>query len=288
MFRMWFMTFTGTPRDEHVHGNAHESPRWMTVPLILLAIGSVAVAWGLPVLQAEESSPSGRLLDNIGAWFSRVYRTTWDPEGSLIGGHHGLLQMSEPSTAVEGVARALRAAHLTGLSEQELTSFNERHAADTLHSTAEALALGAASLGVLFAYLIYYRRVLNAEEAKKQFPALHRFLWHKWYFDELYSGVLVRPALVVAGWCRSFDLTYIDGFVNRLGRFTVRLANWDGKFDLGVIDGLANLIARVAYAFGGWFRKLQTGFIRSYVLFLVLAALGIFFVISYLVAVAAG
>jgi proton-translocating NADH-quinone oxidoreductase chain L len=34
MFRLWFMTFAGTPRSE-VH--AHESPRLMTVPLMILA-----------------------------------------------------------------------------------------------------------------------------------------------------------------------------------------------------------------------------------------------------------
>src|SRR5262245_65733560 len=46
MFRMWFMTFTGKPRDHHVYEHAHESPWVMTVPLILLAILSVCVAWG--------------------------------------------------------------------------------------------------------------------------------------------------------------------------------------------------------------------------------------------------
>src|SRR5205823_2699276 len=46
MFRMWFMTFTGMPRDEHVFEHAHESPWLMTVPLILLAIPTVCVSWG--------------------------------------------------------------------------------------------------------------------------------------------------------------------------------------------------------------------------------------------------
>ena len=36
MFRMWFMTFTGKPRDHHVYEHAHESPWVMTMPLILL------------------------------------------------------------------------------------------------------------------------------------------------------------------------------------------------------------------------------------------------------------
>ena len=55
MFRMWFMTFTGPPRDEHVYEHAHESPRWMTIPLIVLAVCSIAVAWGMPIWSAEAS-----------------------------------------------------------------------------------------------------------------------------------------------------------------------------------------------------------------------------------------
>src|SRR5205085_1084957 len=43
MFRMWFMTFTGEPRDEHVFEHAHETTPWMTVPLILLAVCSLVV-----------------------------------------------------------------------------------------------------------------------------------------------------------------------------------------------------------------------------------------------------
>ena len=32
MFRMWFMTFTGEPKDHHVYEHAHESPATMTIP----------------------------------------------------------------------------------------------------------------------------------------------------------------------------------------------------------------------------------------------------------------
>src|SRR5262249_36211524 len=56
MFRMWFLTFTGKPRDEHVAEHAHESPWTMTIPLIVLAVFSVCVAWGWPVWDAEASA----------------------------------------------------------------------------------------------------------------------------------------------------------------------------------------------------------------------------------------
>ena len=44
---------------------------------------------------------------------------------------------------------------------------------------------------------------------------MYRFLQHKWYFDEFYSVAVVRPGLVVAGWCRWFDTNVIDGVAAR-------------------------------------------------------------------------
>jgi len=50
MFRLIFMTFHGQPRDEKIHAHAHESPRSMTWPLIILAVPSalIGLALGLP------------------------------------------------------------------------------------------------------------------------------------------------------------------------------------------------------------------------------------------------
>ncbi len=55
MFRLWFLAFTGASRDAHVHEHAHESPSVMTVPLVILALFSVGIAWGWPVWDAEAS-----------------------------------------------------------------------------------------------------------------------------------------------------------------------------------------------------------------------------------------
>lgn len=46
MFRLWFYTFAGTPRDQHVYDHAHESPWLMTAPLILLAAFAAFCAFG--------------------------------------------------------------------------------------------------------------------------------------------------------------------------------------------------------------------------------------------------
>ncbi len=41
MFRLWFMTFAGEPRDHHVYDHAHESPKVMYLPLVVLAVFAV-------------------------------------------------------------------------------------------------------------------------------------------------------------------------------------------------------------------------------------------------------
>ena len=65
MFRLWYMTFAGNPRDGHVYHHAHESPRVMTVPLVILAVFAVVVAWNIPFTQIgldpllRQSQPAG-------------------------------------------------------------------------------------------------------------------------------------------------------------------------------------------------------------------------------------
>ena len=52
-FRMVFMAFWGQERDKKLFSHAHESPRAMTIPLIILAIGAILAGYiGLPSLSA--------------------------------------------------------------------------------------------------------------------------------------------------------------------------------------------------------------------------------------------
>ncbi|MFO0842966.1 MAG: hypothetical protein U0797_11310 [Gemmataceae bacterium] len=165
-------------------------------------------------------------------------------------------------------------------------NLNTRHWAHELHDHAGFLALFMVAVGIVFAVLTYYSRVLDPAEAKEQFPKVHAFLQNKWYFDHLYSVLLVRPAIVVARAFRAFDLNCIDGLIHGVARGTVRAAKGNGRFDNGFIDWLVNLTGQVTYAVGTRLREVQTGFLRSYVLFLVLAAIGCFVVLSYFVAMA--
>src|SRR5262249_12258372 len=114
-------------------------------------------------------------------------------------------------------------------------------------------------------------------------PRAHAFLTHKWYFDELYSAILVRPALVAATWARWFDTHVIDGFVDWLGRFGGLVSRVDGGIDARRLEGPAKPIPRVVYGVGARVRRVQTGSLRSYVLFLALAAVCIFVALAYFV-----
>ncbi|MBL8829005.1 MAG: NADH-quinone oxidoreductase subunit L [Planctomycetaceae bacterium] len=48
MFRLWYLTFAGEPRDKAIYDHAHESPKVMYVPLVVLAVMAVGVGWRLP------------------------------------------------------------------------------------------------------------------------------------------------------------------------------------------------------------------------------------------------
>ena len=65
MFRLWYLTFAGKPRDEHVYDHAHESPKVMYVPLVVLAVFAVVAGWTIPgtnlglVALLEQARPLG-------------------------------------------------------------------------------------------------------------------------------------------------------------------------------------------------------------------------------------
>ncbi|MEX2174552.1 MAG: proton-conducting transporter membrane subunit, partial [Pirellulaceae bacterium] len=50
MFRMWFMTFVGQPRDQHAYDHAHESPPLMALPLVILSVFAISVAWDIRLI----------------------------------------------------------------------------------------------------------------------------------------------------------------------------------------------------------------------------------------------
>jgi NADH-quinone oxidoreductase subunit L len=230
MFRLWFYTFAGEPRDQHVYEHAHESPWVMTIPLIVLSIFAAFCA-------------------------------TPGETGFL----HRMLVASEPA----GVAGGLLPTEAGAIS---LPSHEAIHAK---HTAAGAYALIVAILGALTAYVFYGARRLDPGEVRRQFAALHTFLVEKWWFDELYDVMFVRPVHIVARWCAAIDRNVFDGFLHFMARSAVAVSTWDRAFDEQIIDGFVNRLADVTFATGRIFGYLQTGRLRQYVMFIVVGVVGI-------------
>jgi NADH-quinone oxidoreductase subunit L len=75
--------------------------------------------------------------------------------------------------------------------------------------------------GIAVAYVMYIVNPLIPVRLAQSYGAIYRFLLNKWYFDELYNAIFVRPALRLA---RLFwqvgDATLIDGVPNGLAELT--------------------------------------------------------------------
>ncbi len=67
--------------------------------------------------------------------------------------------------------------------------------------------------GVLVAFYMYIVDKAAPERLADAFPALYRFLLNKWYFDELYDAIFVRPAFAIGRlFWKGGDGAIIDGF----------------------------------------------------------------------------
>jgi len=67
--------------------------------------------------------------------------------------------------------------------------------------------------GLLVAYYMYLVDRTAPRRLAAEFPALYRFLLNKWYFDELYDFIFVRPAFAIGRlFWKGGDGAVIDGF----------------------------------------------------------------------------
>jgi proton-translocating NADH-quinone oxidoreductase chain L len=170
---------------------------------------------------------------------------------------------------------------------EQLIAYGEPYQAidpHAVHYYAVGASLLIALVGIGLA-LLYYAPTgfpyflptrLNAIRTAERFGGVYRFLVHKWYFDELYATVLVRPCLAFAGLCREIDRILIDGLVNGAAAVTAFLSRLEGIFDMIAVDRLVNLTAKAVYVTGDWGRSIQTGRLRNYLLLLTVGLIGVF------------
>ncbi|MBR0974422.1 MULTISPECIES: NADH-quinone oxidoreductase subunit L [Bradyrhizobium] len=116
-------------------------------------------------------------------------------------------------------------------------------------------------LGFLVSYLFYIRRPYLPVELAKTQPMLYQFLLNKWYFDELYDLIFVRPAKWIGYqlWKKG-DGVIIDGLgpdgisarVLDVTRNVVKIqTGYLYHYAFAMLIGAAGLITWFMFGFGG-------------------------------------
>jgi len=126
--------------------------------------------------------------------------------------------------------------------------------AEALSSSTEmalmAGALAGALLSIAYAYMKYVSgKSLPAKEGEE--TGIGKIIYHKYYVDEIYNFLFVKPVMMLS------DVFY--SFVDNI-----------------IIDGIVNLSGRLSMAVGQQVRKLQSGYIGFYLIAMVLSIVVMF------------
>jgi NADH-quinone oxidoreductase subunit L len=122
----------------------------------------------------------------------------------------------------------------------------------------EGLGVGAilSIAGIALAYYCYVANPGVTGRLQERMADVHRFLFNKWYFDEVQDALVYRPSIALGRFANSvFERVVVDGIV-------------DGA--VGLVRGAAAVV-----------RGVQSGFVRAYALLLLggFAALGAYFLV---------
>ncbi len=240
-WRLMFMTFWGEERgDHHAHEHAHESPRVMLVPLGVLALGAVfsGMIWygsffgdhakvtaffGIPEHHAAAGggAPAG---DHAAAPAEGTAPATANAEGAApaTAPSEAATTNHEAAMAATGTVPAEAAGHAAGPAAaapqgaihmaESNTVLNDAHHAPAWVKVSPFVAM---LIGLVTAWFFYIRDTSLPRRLAEAQPIAYRFLLNKWYFDEIYDAIFVRPAFWIGRflWKRG-DGEVIDGSIN--------------------------------------------------------------------------
>ena len=115
------------------------------------------------------------------------------------------------------------------------------------------LIVGLAGIGL--AYVFYMIRRDMPGVMVKTFGGIHDFLYRKWYFDELYDMVFVRPAKALGlGFWKAGDGMLIDGVgPDGLAAATQSMARSTGRMQSGYVYHYALAMVAGVVALVAWF-----------------------------------
>jgi len=233
MFRLWFLTFFGEFRganghghekagqEEHDHhGHAHESPRVMLIPLVILAILSVVGGY----IGLGEKSPFGTFLAPVFAQYSAGL-----PAATVSGGE----VEAEPNAAAQTTAAPAPQQPESSL-EYELM----------------AGAICTFLLGFGLAWYLYYKRPDLPPKMAERMRGLYETVSNKYYVDEFYSAAIIKPiiAFSTAVLWKTIDAGIIDGTLNESAAAAGDVSNTFRRMQSGNIRSYAGWVALGAAA----------------------------------------
>ncbi len=246
----------GHGHDAHGHADVahepHESPLVMLIPLGVLALGAVF---------------SGMIWYNVFFGDEAKLRTWFGMEAAAHGEMHGSAHATEGAAAegntapaqgvpAEGAAVATETAPMAEPSHSAAAApigaifiGPDNHVIHDAHNVPTWVKLSpfiAMVIGLATAWLFYIKAPsLPGRLAASQRP-LYLFLLNKWYFDELFDAIIVRPAKALGGFLwKKGDGSVIDGSIN------------------GVAMGIIPMLTRLA-------GRAQSGYVFHYAFAMVL------------------
>ena len=255
MTRLMYLTFWGAERfgenapheeeqhdayaDTHGHHHGpftpHESPASMWIPLVFLAVLSLVGGWiGIPHALGG-GNRFEQLLEPVMAQHETA-KTEPHPELKMLSPAPQTQDGAPPVEIVNTAFAGETMAHDGGGNDEV---FSER--------LLMGISLALAALGILTGIGIFKKDPL------KKMPKL---LENKWYVDEAYDAAIINPLTTAS-----------------------RKGLWQG-FDIGFIDGIVNGVGKFLSWIGGGVRYLQGGMVRNYAAFILLGAL---FVVGYFI-----
>ena len=246
-WRLMFLTFYGKARgDKHTHEHAHESPATMLIPLGVLAVGATlaGMVW--------YGSFFGK-TNQVATFYGIPYA-----EGGSYGSSHDKAEAGEESAAKKkGYVFDGKPGEGAIYIGKDNTVLDDAHKVPYWVKTSPFAAM---LIGLLMAWWFYIKNPsLPGRLAQAQRP-MYLFLLNKWYFDEIYDFLFVRPALALGRilWKRG-DGTVIDGLLNGIAMgiipFFTRLAGraqsgYIFTYAFAMVIGIAVLVTWVSIGGG--------------------------------------
>ncbi len=254
MFRLIFLTFFGSSRMSHeVEHHVHESPKSMTVPLVVLAFCAIFAGYlGVSPSLARFVGLHGD-TNRFEHFLAPVFENP--SENAAV---------AEPSAATEG-------------------NGEEGSPSEYILMALSIAAAGAGWWSARRAYAVSGAEV--REPINEVAPPLYRTMLNKYYVDELYDKLFtgrtkigpVRLGAIGAGealW--KVDSGFIDGGVNEVGWLTRALGSVSSWWDKWIVDGICvNGPAVVVRLLSYPARLVQAGLLQWYALVMVFGVAGL-------------